>query len=86
MNIAQVLPRGTVPTAGIVGYGRFGSLLHRILEDDFSVACYDISIPEMATSTHLTRASAADIVFLCVPIVEFERCLEQVAPCCVPAH
>jgi len=28
-------------TISIIGYGRFGQVLHRLLKDDFSVVLYD---------------------------------------------
>jgi prephenate dehydrogenase len=65
---------------GIIGHGRFGALLRQMLERHAAVACYDPAIPELAAPEQLARACAAHMLFLCVPILEFEACLKQVAP------
>lgn len=51
----------------IIGYGRFGRTLHRLLKDDFEITLHDKSDPE-----ELEKVYAADAVFYAVPISEFE--------------
>lgn len=70
---------------GIVGYGRFGQLWAQSLLPFGEVIVY-----EKNTSTHtennavkittLEEVAKADVVFLLVPISEFERSCEQIKP------
>jgi prephenate dehydrogenase len=54
--------------ASIIGRGRFGKTLERLLEDEFTVKLYGSD----ATEAQLKQAYAADTVFLAVPISAFE--------------
>lgn len=67
--------------AGIVGLGRFGKLLYKIIEPDFDVRAYDID--ESAHEGFVRRSSlqevaSSQIVFLCVPINHLETVLSQI--------
>lgn len=73
-------------TFGIVGYGRFGQLWAKALLPFGEVMVYeknlDLNItedPGIKIST-LQEVSTADVVFLLVPISEFERTCEQIKP------
>lgn len=52
----------------IIGYGRFGQTLYRLLKDDFTVILHDKNDPE-----DLEKVYASDAVFFAVPISEFEE-------------
>lgn len=60
----------------IIGYGRFGKTLHRLLKDDFDVVVYQRKKtdkqPESVTQD-LKKAYASDIIFYAVPVSEFEN-------------
>lgn len=64
---------------GIIGFGRFGKVLHRLLQDDFEVIAYDADKNAFKGVTHVTRAEDVQEVFLkcktvfyAVPISKFE--------------
>lgn len=68
-------------TVGIIGLGRFGKLLYRLIEPDFIVRAYDVD--EAAHEGFVKRASLYDvtnsqIVFLCVPINHLESTLLEI--------
>ena len=66
----------------IVGFGRFGKTLYRLLQDDFTITLYDIN-PDIFFGvslcagtkkvTSLTDVYKNDTVFLAVPIALFEE-------------
>ena len=63
----------------IIGYGRFGKVLHRLLKDDFSVVLYNrspISEKNLGANTRIAKdlgdAYESDIIFFAVPIPAFE--------------
>ncbi len=74
---------GSRPRVAILGFGRFGRLLHRILGSDFDVVVHDpqpvLDFPA-ACAVSLEEAGRSDILFLCVPIATFELCLQQLRP------
>ncbi|HEY5442741.1 MAG TPA: prephenate dehydrogenase/arogenate dehydrogenase family protein [Candidatus Saccharimonadales bacterium] len=58
----------------IVGFGRFGQTLQRLLKDDFKIVLYDKA--EMpGTAKDLQEVYASDTVFYAVPVSEFETVL-----------
>lgn len=57
---------------GIVGYGRFGKLLHQLLKPSFDVVCID-------KGDALTSLTPCETIFICVPIREFETTVTQLA-------
>src|SRR6266403_2606824 len=56
----------------IIGYGRFGKTLHRLLKDDF-----DITIFTRKGDVSLEKAYESDVIFYAVPISSFEETIEQ---------
>ncbi len=77
---------GSIKTAAVIGYGRFGELLCSVLKEDFafSVIESDKTKAERAGETYplvnLSQIADFDFVFLAVPINSFEAVLEQIAP------
>ena len=65
----------------IIGYGRFGKTLHRLLKDDFEITIYtrkgDVS---------LEKAYASDVIFFAVPIATFEEVIETHKKYFKPQH
>jgi arogenate dehydrogenase (NADP+) len=66
-------------TAGVIGFGRFGSLWASILQDDFNVTVFDSDSEARAraaasgfSSGSLRETLAAEAIFYCVPISELE--------------
>ncbi len=77
---------GDVRTCAVIGFGRFGRLLARILRDDFPVVVADRQ-PDPAAAREIgveivsmDAACAADVLFFAVPISEFESALREVRP------
>ncbi|MCL4375159.1 prephenate dehydrogenase/arogenate dehydrogenase family protein [Patescibacteria group bacterium] len=73
-------------TVAIVGFGRFGKTLYRMIKDDFSVIVYDRS--RLAQSDYPTHrntkivdsakeAYRADVIFYAVPIENFESVIKS---------
>ena len=65
----------------IIGFGRFGKTLYRLVKDDFDVTLYDrgdvhLEASELASSTKVTKnleeVYESNVVFYAVPISEFE--------------
>jgi len=56
----------------IVGYGRFGQTLHRLLKDDF-----DITIYKRNGDVSLETAYESDVIFYAVPISAFEETIKS---------
>ncbi len=68
-------------SVGIIGFGRFGKLLYRVLEPDFDVQVYDVD--EAAHAGWAKRASLPEVaraqtIFLCVPIHQLETSLLEI--------
>jgi arogenate dehydrogenase (NADP+) len=62
----------------IIGFGRFGQTLHKLLKDDFEVTVYSRSGTPKAGVTpekNLEKVYASDTVFYAVPVSEFENIL-----------
>ena len=66
---------------GIVGFGRFGRTLYRLLKDDFEVVLYNRSEikansqelgPNTTVSKDLQEVYSSDVIFYSVPISQFE--------------
>lgn len=71
---------------GIIGFGRFGKTLYRILQSDFSLVLYDKSEKAFAGAKLNNRTNIAkspreayetDVVFFCVPISQFEKTIKR---------
>ncbi|GBC82621.1 T-protein [bacterium HR10] len=75
--------RDQMRTCAIIGFGRFGRLLARILREEFPVLVYDRR-PDPAAARELDvelvsleAACAADALFFAVPISEFESAIRE---------
>jgi prephenate dehydrogenase len=55
----------------IIGYGRFGKTLHRLLQDDF-----DVTIYTRKGNVSLQQAYQNEIIFYAVPIAAFEEVIK----------
>lgn len=71
-------------SVGIIGYGRFGQLLARILETDFRVKVYERRKGAAETDGFETVAfeqlSTVDTIFLAVPISALKKVLQDLTP------
>src|SRR4051812_18320774 len=65
----------------IVGFGRFGKTLYRLLKDDFEIIIYDASevkpgeealTRHTRITTDIAEVYSSDTIFYAVPISEFE--------------
>ncbi|MBU0999782.1 prephenate dehydrogenase/arogenate dehydrogenase family protein [Patescibacteria group bacterium] len=68
----------------IIGFGRFGQTLYRLIKDDFTITLYDkkkidnkkTNPDRLTTNTSVTRnlheVYSSEVIFYCVPISEFE--------------
>lgn len=56
-------------TVAIVGYGRFGKVLYKLLKDDFKIVIYD--------RNNEKEVYMADVIFYCVPISAFESVIKK---------
>lgn len=65
-------------TLGIIGYGRFGKLMHKYLKEDFEIRTYDKNIKEKNTEENLKKITQSDIVVIAVPISEIEDTLKKI--------
>src|SRR5665213_312291 len=67
----------------IIGLGRFGETLYRLLKDDFAVVLYDKNEiktelgPNTTIAKDLTEVYASDTVFYAVPVSEFESVIKE---------
>lgn len=69
----------------IVGFGRFGKVLHRLLQDDFSVVVYDnrpevfegATISDEIILDKVEDLYKSDVIFYCVPIESFESVIKE---------
>lgn len=63
---------------GIIGYGRFGKTLHKLLKDDFEILIFDSDAGKLVgqntgtASTSLDTVLDAQTLFLCIPINKLE--------------
>jgi len=70
---------------GIIGFGRFGALLADILCNDFQVYYYDIisniqSNNKNITFSPLEKVAKCDLLFFSVPIIYFEKSIQDIIP------
>ena len=68
----------------IVGFGRFGKTLYRLIRDDFIITLYDINIIShegLTKSTIIAKSLkeiySSEIIFYCVPISSFEDVISK---------
>jgi prephenate dehydrogenase len=79
----------TMKKITIIGYGRFGKTLHRLLKDDFAVTIYKRKkSPDdhSAITTDLKKAYASDTIFYAVPIESFEFVISEHKDYFKPEH
>lgn len=67
---------------GIVGYGRFGKVLHKLLKDDCAVTLYDKNKAAVARSGAGIAKTVRDVydndvIFYAVPIESFEKVISE---------
>jgi len=55
-------------TVSIVGYGRFGKTLHRLLKDDFKIT--------IGTRDNIPEIYQSETIFYCVPISSFNEVIK----------
>lgn len=65
----------------IIGFGRFGQTLERLLKDDF-----DLTIYTRNGDVSLEKAYESDIIFFAVPIASFEEVIESHKKYFKPTH
>ncbi len=61
-------------TVSIIGHGRFGKVLEKILRADFNVLIHDRHSPKSVTAE---KAWQAETIFMAVPISKFEKVLKE---------
>lgn len=73
-------------TCAVVGFGRFGQLLAKLLNEDFSVVISEINQTNIALAKEhnykvvsLKEAATADTLFLTIPISNFESVVKKLA-------
>jgi prephenate dehydrogenase len=72
-------------TFSIIGFGRFGQLWAQALSSFGEIYVYNqTSVPTTSNPkihpVTLAEAAQADIIFLCVPISQFEQCCQDIKP------
>lgn len=72
------------PTVSIIGFGRFGQVLHRLLKDDFSVTLFQrhpihpsLLSENTQVAASIQQAYLSDVVFFAIPIESFERVIKD---------
>lgn len=69
----------------IIGFGRFGKTLYRLIKDDFKVVLYDkrgvdFSQADLTKNTIVTKdlfsAYSSDVIFYAIPISEFKNVID----------
>ena len=68
---------------GIIGFGRFGKVLARILQKGFNVIAYDPNFQdqyERVKTTTLDLLLEVKTIFVCVPISQLEGVIKQISP------
>ena len=58
-------------TVSIIGYGRFGKTLHRLLGEDFKINIFHREQKDIA------EIYRSDIIFYCVPISAFAAVIKK---------
>ena len=67
----------------IIGFGRFGKTLYRLLKDDFSITIYNRSSLDLSSvdrnitiAKTISKIYESEIIFYCVPISSFESVIK----------
>lgn len=70
--------------SSIVGYGRFGKTLHRLLKGDFEIRIYDTSPVSIEIDDknskilkNLEEVYKSEVIFFAIPIAKFERVIKE---------
>lgn len=66
----------------IIGFGRFGQVLAKLLQQDFDVSIYDtdpIKNTQQLNVVDFKTALKSDTLFIAVPISAFENCIKEIA-------
>jgi len=61
---------------GIIGFGRFGKLLHKILKEDFKVMIFDKK-SNIKQRSDFEKITLCDALFFCVPISSLESTVKE---------
>lgn len=68
-------------SVAIVGFGRFGKTLIRLLKNDFEVGVYDVCDIESSNDYSIIKKIkdiyTKDVIFYCVPISDFEKVIAE---------
>lgn len=72
-------------TVSIIGYGRFGKVLHNLIKDDFTVTIYTRNKAANTTNS-LAEAYKSDIIFYAAPISEFASVVQNHKQYIRPGH
>jgi prephenate dehydrogenase len=70
-------------SVSIIGFGRFGKTLYRMIKDDFDVTIYDLNAKSFENQINIKIAAslqdvyANDVIFLAVPIQSFESVIKD---------
>lgn len=83
MNDEPIIRNQLIDSIGIIGFGRFGRVLGKILSDDFKVVAYDPAAvePQFGVEfTNLSNVLEEKTIFLAVPIHLFKKLVIDIAP------
>lgn len=67
-------------SVSIIGFGRFGQTLYRLLKDDFDVTIYsrnDVNDKNLPSTQDLKKAYQSEVIFYAVPISSFEEVISS---------
>lgn len=67
---------------GIIGFGRFGQVLAKLLQNDFSIVVYDKKtkpVHEPIKFATLSQVLQCKIIFIATPIRDFENVIQTIA-------
>ncbi len=79
----------------IIGFGRFGKTLYRLIQNDFDIRIYDNGSPDIkghhltpntSISSSLEEIYKSDIIFFAVPISSFENVIKKHKKLIKPHH
>lgn len=69
-------------SVGIIGFGRFGRVLGKILSDDFAVRAYDVTPQKEQSGIHFVDQQTVlkeKALFVCVPIRKFKEIILNIS-------
>jgi len=69
-----------IPTISIIGFGRFGKVLYKLLKDDFTITLFQrhpinnaLLSKNTRVATSLTDVYSSDVIFFACPMESFEQ-------------